>query len=160
MSEKIQQLFIGDNWSPAMAEEIVYTLQRNGFYITTEDPDAKDSPETEAPKEWIERQEEERRAWAIGEAVRYLRELPGTGEELVNVAAEIEKFVKGSQEDPDLHDQDALDNVAVSVAKVLGWTEPPETEAEGADRTRILDTIELECTKAGVRFKNGKVLDL
>lgn len=112
------------------------------------------------PLEWIEHQDQERRAWAIGETLRSIQyATTWDADTVIDMAGKIEAFVIGNQEDPDLHDQDALDNVAVSVAKVLGWTAMPEDEAEAWDRTRILDTIELECTKAGVRFKNGKVLE-
>lgn len=132
---------------------IIRTLAERGVFLTTEDP-------TEQLKEWIERQEEERRAWAMGSAIETLKYASAwDGDTLVQLAGKFEAFVIGNQEDPDLHDQDALDNFAVSAAKVMGWVGPPEDEAEAWDRSRILDALELECTKAGVRFKNGKVLE-
>lgn len=129
-----------------------------GVYLTTEDPDAKDAPEKEQPQEWIERQEE-RRAWAIGESVRYLRDtIEADSANLISTATAIEAFVKGDQEDPDLHDQDALDNFGVVMTQIL-----TDDLAEGiksdAHLEMALNHIQNQLTIAGVRFKNGKVLE-
>lgn len=157
MSDGIKELFIGENWSPATAEAIIHTLQRNGIYLTTENPDAPEVTEAEQPKEWIERQEEERRAWAIGTAVEHLSN-PGHRHdgELIPLAEKIEAYVKGNQEDPDLHDQDALDNWGVVMTACVNETDIPTNVFE---HEVWLNNLQNELTKAGVRFKNGKVLE-
>lgn len=119
------------------------------------------------PKEWVERQEEERRAWAINSAIEYARHT-GNPVSLTGLAEQIVDFVKGPETvDPDLHDQDSVDLFYVLYAE---HAEPgleylrnaggnllaipiPEEVQEAAEQ--LLDKM----TKNGIRLRPGKTID-
>lgn len=124
-------------------------------------------------KEWVERQEEERRAWAVNTAVEYARGRQGVRVNLVGLARDIEEFVIGPEkEDPDLHDQDALDQFFVLYAEDAAAGiefmsecfvqdeekrqyvpfEGPTDEQVNQAAENLLDKM----SKAGVRLKNGE----
>lgn len=117
-----------------------------------------------ASKEWIERQEEERRAWAVSTAVEYARHSDGPVG-IVGLAGQIEEFVKGSSdEDPDLHDQDAFDTWGLVtlelLSEVLYQKMTPDLTNQQRDyiEARLTDLSDA-LTKSGVRFKTGKVIE-
>lgn len=134
-------------------------IDRIGAELCTTEADAK-----EQPQEWIERQEEERRAWAIGEANDHLKQQPTpgtTGSALLKLAGEIEAFVKGPQEDLDLHDQDAFDTWGVVMTEQLAemlYREPPSgmTDQQRDYVEARLNDFSDSLTKSGVRLKNGE----
>lgn len=167
--DKVHQVLLRAGHERDQIPGIISDFQNEGilFREREEETDEKFDAElctTEEPREWIERQEEERRAWAIGEAIRVIREADTWDvEALIETAKSIEAFVKGPQEDPDLHDQDALDAVYTFYAEdakagveylgSLGVHQPTAEEIEQA-ATNLIDKL----TKAGVRFKRGQVI--
>lgn len=105
----------------------------------------------EQPKEWIERQQEERRAWAIGEAVRVVREWPDGGETLIPLAEKIEAFVKkGTDEESDLNDVAATDTFYMVAAEMF-FDGVEMTEEQNEILIALVDKL----AKHGVRLKDG-----
>lgn len=112
---------------------------------------SKDQPtETAEPKEWVERQEEERRAWAVSSAIE------AGAADIIGEADKLVKFVKGDK-DEDLHDQEALDAFHVELASVI----VDEVANDGRTVTSewlsgVTDKAQDAITEAGVRLKNAK----
>jgi len=133
-----------------------------------EDHPAAQTEDTEGPQlsEWIERQAEERRAWAISTAIEHLKEYTSFNQDtVIELAGKIEAFVIGPpKEDPDLHDQDAFDTWGVVMTEQLSAIHFLKKPSEPIDEERarietLLNEWSDSLTKQGVRFKNGEVFD-
>lgn len=143
------------------APKMLQALRDTGIYFgrpTSPDPvEEKDAPaETEAPKEWIEHQEEERRAWAVSEAVRVAREWPDGGEALVPLAEKIVTFVKGSN--PDFNDVEAMDEFYLTMNEAIELEFEEGIKTEEQVHEFLVNTVDT-LVKRGVRLKDGKRLE-
>lgn len=157
---KVDQALTKCGYGVGDRTEIISEIQNAGILFRER------SEEAIRPKEWIERQEEERRAWAINTSADIIKTADIWDEDsLINMAAKIEAFVKGSSdEDPDLHDQDAFDTWGLVtlelLSEVLFQKMTPDLANEQRDyiEDRLTDLSDA-LTKSGVRFKTGKVIE-
>lgn len=172
---RVARILIRNGHTNAEATKIVDELDLEGLLPPEQEESEKypDHPDAElnvtvntGPEltEWIERQQEERRAWAVTASVETLRYADQwTAETLVDMAGKLEAFVKGPEpEDPDLHDQDALDlfyvlyaedaQAGVEFMRSHGFEEAPTEEQVVEAAEKLLDRM----SKNGIRLKNGE----
>ena len=128
--------------------------------ITTADPvETDDKPENtqaEQPKEWIERQEEERRAWAIGQSVEILQHADSWDQStIIDLAKQIVNYVKG--ENADLNDVAATDAFYLIAGEMLEEFDEVEHSTEEIEDflIKVVDRL----AKEGVRLKDGEKLE-
>lgn len=172
MAYGLTQAAASDAISGLQNEGIVFRerVVGEGLYITDENPNAKvdatEGPVNAQPKEWIERQEEERRAWAVNTACAAIEHASAwSTNSLIELAGKIEAYVKGPEkEDPDLHDQDAFDTWGVVMTEQLSEMLFSKSTADLTDQERDfiearLNDFSDSLTKQGVRFKNGERFD-
>lgn len=124
-------------------------------------------------KEWIEHQEGERRAWAITTAIDHMTTWNNVRkDDVVKLAREIEEFVKGPEkEDPDLHDQDALDQFYALYAEDaqngvefmrVAYIDGPDGRAipfpapTDEDVAQAAENLLDKMSMSGIRLKNGE----
>lgn len=141
------------------APATLQALRDTGIYFgrpTTPDPVETDVKpvETEQPKEWIEQQEEERRAWAIGSAIEILQHADSWDQStIIDLAKQIVEYVKG--ENSDLNDVVATDTFYMVVGEMF-------EERESSDDIQLLEDFLIKVVdrlaKEGVRLKDGKTL--
>lgn len=146
----------------ARASDIVAQLEHRIYAEISDDNEAKSDGGPELT-EWIEKQEEERRAWAVSTVIELFKSADvWNSDKLIPMAGDIEAFVKGPEtEDPDLHDQDAFDTWGVVMTEQIAETLYGNSVSDLTDQERNyietkLDDTSDKLTKAGVRFKNGE----
>lgn len=175
---KVLGVLIRNGHTNAEASRIVGEMQNLGLKFREPIPEGYESEHPDHPDaelnvtvntgpeltEWIERQQEERRAWAVTASVETLRYADQwTAETLVDMAGKLEAFVKGPEpEDPDLHDQDALDlfyvlyaedaQAGVEFMRSHGFEDAPTEEQVVEAAEKLLDRM----SKNGIRLKNGE----
>lgn len=134
------------------ASEIMNKLMARIEQEMVANAEVKEEVVTAEPKEWIERQDQERRAWAIGSATEVLRMADAWDQNaLIALSKQIVDYVKG--ESGDLHDTEALDAFHVELTAVLIDEGLDLDSEEFLDlTTKAQDAI----TTAGVRFKNAR----
>lgn len=151
--KRVLERFAGD------VDRTVQVLGDIGIHfgrITTPDvQEANETPAVEQPKEWIERQEEERRAWAIGRSVEILQHADSWDQStIIDLAKQIVNYVKG--ENADLNDVAATDAFYLVVGEML-------EEREASDDIQLIEDFLIKVVdrlaKEGVRLKDGEKLE-
>lgn len=113
----------------------------------------------EQPKEWIEHQEEERRAWAVNTAIEHIRTWDEVSHgDVLKLAGEIVTFVKG-EEKKDLNDVDAQDTFYAVMAEKIEEHFDEGVMTDAALSEALIDIVDA-LAKAGVRLKDGERTEL
>lgn len=155
---RVIERFAGD------PETTMRNLSDIGIYfgnITTADPVVDDKPtdtQAEQPKEWIERQEEERRAWAVGQSVEILQHADSWDQStIIDLAKQIVNYVKG--ENADLNDVAATDAFyLIAGTRLEQFMEVVHEDLPEAIEEFFIDLVD-ELAKNGVRLKDGEKLE-
>lgn len=113
---------------------------------------AETDTKAEQPKEWIEQQEQERRAWAVNAAVEW------NASDIVQTATEIVEFVKAPIENPDLNDVQATDTFYLVMGEKIGDQEDWMATMSVEVSEFLIDCVDA-LAKEGVRLKDGKRLE-